>query len=453
MDLPLEILEEVLGHIVEESDDIRSMSRSTLSTLFSCTLTSRLFAFAARRQIFHTLNIERKGRRLHLQGRWTTNRKEAELSRRFSALTDLLNAENTDLPLLIRTVRITIDKDRFLLQESSNLHSVFEALISRGANIQCLYVGVSYDTNSRLSWNDIPRLVASGLERISQLESLTRLHIRFITDLPPLFAVTRSRFRNLELMRSTFGNVAPSSQTKFHISTSRGQLQFLASLSKLDLYPTRLCYAMNRDTNYVAIGLHLGNSVGIPRVTTFVTHIHISSHSNQKRWLSANEWPRLCSASWFPSFKMITIKQWANSTVQPTIDSIAVDFANFVDILLSTPGQSKLEEIELSYELFGQYIGPDTFAGVTFKSLNDLRIDSLRRQHPSLQTAVFRMAIQLSWEVDLDRKAHGRSGCDALTQRIEQEIISGFSEGIPLDRLSGSQSLLPQIHVEVLIVD
>lgn len=180
--LPLEIVQEIVAKIAPWTG--RIPDRKIFQTLVSCSLTSRHFAYAARRRLFSTLVLSQDAWHFHKAEPTWAQRSEEELMNRFNALIDILTDEASDLALMVRELDIHVDQQYVLIRKESQLHGVLSALCLQAVNLNYLRL-VAFNSTYRVSWTSLPRETVDALRDLWRTLPVRQIDFTFCSDIPP----------------------------------------------------------------------------------------------------------------------------------------------------------------------------------------------------------------------------------------------------------------------------
>lgn len=196
LELPPEIVELFIDSLSIHLGEIDS-----LRALLSCALVSRAFSFPARRKLFSSIHFSMNPPILSPpESKFTRSRDS--LFHRIGSFSNLVDAEGSDLILLIRELHIEIDRGYFILEKQSGLHKVLDAVSRWSKNFEDF--SISGPFSRPFSWTSIPTITMESLTEAILSPSLRHLAFMDVEGVPISMVTNRPCSLSLSLIRSRF---------------------------------------------------------------------------------------------------------------------------------------------------------------------------------------------------------------------------------------------------------
>ncbi|PPQ81049.1 hypothetical protein CVT25_014579 [Psilocybe cyanescens] len=453
---PLELVEAFVEQLAPGTGIVQE--KQIFQTLISCTLASKYFSFAARKRLFSNLVVDRESE--YLSQKNTSRNKirtEEETSRRINTFLHLLADErSSDLALMVRSLHIVVDKNRVILQQATNLHSLLRVLSHRAHNLSMLQVyGLIF-----VSWPTIPQETADGLYTICRSLPVNHLSFRRVRDIPPIIASAQEspHLLYIDLKNAKFGEIETGMAAESNISPARNvmseDLDLLGSLSRYGSYEIR--HTSDGRTHIVGIDVAIQHPDDAKQLNQLLSDERVRSSLQYcccdiyKSFLTttAIDFGTMGLLRKLVIESRIGFSQKSETTRDAITSEIRVDIYqgyqgitdamnSLIDHLYYGTTKSALQEIKVTLNVgHVLYKGINMFDAVDFGSLQRLRIDSLRQKHPLIQSTQFHMNVGLTPQ----NSAHPE--VQSSVEEIVRKVITDAITFPPID-----ESLLPKIHI------
>ncbi|PPQ81050.1 hypothetical protein CVT25_014580 [Psilocybe cyanescens] len=443
---PLELVEAFVEQLAPGSGI--ALEEEIFQTLVSCTLASKKFSFAARKRLFSTLVIGRNWKHTSqiIDWHWRMMRKgrTEEASRRINSFLGLLADErSSDLALMIRRLHIIVDDERIILRQATNLHELLKVLSHRAHKLSILRVHGRYT----FSWTTIPQETADGLYALCRSLSVNHLSFSGVYNIPYTIASVQEypHLRYIDFEESEFaGNDAGmAAETTISPATSliAGHLDVLTGLPKYGSY--EICYTSHGQINIVGIDITIRLRDESQRLNQLLSDERIRS-SLRYCCCTCRDTHELLSTTKAIDFgTMVLLRQltiYLRVGLDDDIPEITTDITSamntLIDCLYYGNTKSALQEIKVTLDTeYDLYERTSMFDAVDFSSLQRLRIDSLRKKHPLIQSTQFCIRIGL---LPYDSGPEVKSSVEEIVRKLITDAIALP----PVD-----ESFLPQIHI------
>ncbi|KAH9476501.1 hypothetical protein JR316_0010413 [Psilocybe cubensis] len=444
--IPLEIFEQIVDLIVSGQDIVED--KNLFRTLVACSLTSRLFSYAARKHLFSAIDIDQYAWQFHLQELRPRLRSEQEMSLRVSNFCNLLTDGQTNLGSAIRRLEIYVNHDRTMLHESSNLHNLLNILVQQAHNLNALKIHFRGRSHFPLSWKDVPTQIDRGIRALCRSLPINHLHFSRIVWIPSVIpTISQSpHLKSFSLIDSSFEREKHLSHSKMSFILE-GCTDLWGNIPADCKYQIR--YSANGAVNVTDIHADLWTPQDFLKIYRNLFNESVYTSVKTCHWIFHIDCVEFFMRKHLDFGTMVALQRLfiEQKPIDPELDGshdrkTTRNLTSIVSFLYNGPQKSNLEELHLAYGICDHYSGGSTMSDITYECLVELRIDKLMEKFPRIRKVTFRMDIRLIWPQRLD---HQKSLSGMHYKVVEDRVRSRILE----DMGTNHGPFLPELDIRV----